>query len=144
LISNLEQGTTISQLLIVPISSTSEQRYPAGTQNMLLAVGTLNIRGFGNVSAALYDGEIWNPYLLTTQINGQHGSIQKVIHVTDFCDIKNGRRNYKPLSFLKAAFFLLTFLCKRLFICRCSYSYFNCTFCWYFVFNEYSRFIVFI
>ncbi|GAA5809418.1 hypothetical protein MFLAVUS_002826 [Mucor flavus] len=92
LVSNLEQGTSISQLLIVPVTSALEERYPAGTQNMLLAVGTLNIQGFGNASAALYDGKIWNPYLLTTQLNGQPGSIQKVIHVTDFRGIKNGRR----------------------------------------------------
>lgn len=95
LVSNLEQGTSISQLLIVPVTSALEERYPAGTQNMLLAVGTLNIQGFGNASAALYDGKIWNPYLLTTQLNGQPGSIQKVIHVTDFRGIKNGRRKYK-------------------------------------------------
>lgn len=97
MVSNLVQGTSISQLLLVPILSSSEQRYPSGTQNMLLAVGTLNIQDFGNASAALYDGTAWYPYLLTTQLNGQSGSIQKVIHVTDFNGIKNGRRKYKMI-----------------------------------------------
>lgn len=86
------QGTDISQLLLVPVSSSSEQRYPSGTQNMLLAVGNLNINNFGNASAALYDGNAWYPYLLTTQLNGQAGSIQKVIHTTDFNGMKAGRR----------------------------------------------------
>lgn len=90
----MEQGTAISQLLLVPISSSSEQRYPSGTQNMLLAVGTLNIKDFGNASAALYDGTVWYPYLLTTKLDGQSGNIQKVIHATDFNGIVNGRRKY--------------------------------------------------
>ncbi|KAI7880797.1 cortical protein marker for cell polarity-domain-containing protein [Mucor mucedo] len=94
LASNLAQGTIISQLLLVPISSSSEQRYPSGTQNMLLAVGTLNIQDFGNASAALYDGTAWYPYLLTTQLNGKAGNIQKVIHPTGFNGITNGRRKY--------------------------------------------------
>lgn len=92
LVSNLGTGSNISQLLLVPISSSSEERYPSGTQNMLLAVGNLNISGFGNASAALYNGNAWYPYLLTTQINGQPGTINRVIHVTDFNGIKNGRR----------------------------------------------------
>lgn len=92
LTSNLGPGTNISQLLLVPISGSSEQRYPSGTQNMLLAVGNLNINTFGNSSAALYDGTTWHPYLLTTQYNGQSGIINKVIHVTDFNGIKDRRR----------------------------------------------------
>ena len=105
LISNLGQGSNISQLLLVPVSSSSEQRYPTGTQNMLLAVGNLNINEYGNVSAALYDGTLWSPYLSAAQINGQTGTINKVIHVTDFNGIKNGRRKsygrlFKPTNIL--------------------------------------------
>jgi hypothetical protein len=59
---------------------------------MLLAVGNLNINPLGNTSAALYDGTTWHPYLLTTQSNGQAGTINKVIHVTDFNGMKNRRR----------------------------------------------------
>lgn len=92
IISNLEQGTKINQLVFVPILSDSEERYPAGTPNMLLAVGTLIIQKFGNASAALYDGTAWHPYLLTTQINGQQGTIQKLIHLTDFDGLKEGPR----------------------------------------------------
>lgn len=92
LISNLGPGSNISQLLLVPISSSSEERYPSGTQNMLLAVGSLNITGFGSASSALYNGDIWHPYLITTEMNGLPGTINGVIHVTDFNGIKNGRR----------------------------------------------------
>lgn len=90
--SNLVQGTVISQLLLVPISSTSEQRYPSGTQYMLLAVGALNIQDFGFASAALYDGTAWYPHLLTTRLDGKSGNIQKIIHPTDFKGINSGRR----------------------------------------------------
>jgi len=94
--ANLGPGTNMSQLLLVPVTNTSsEQRFPSGTQNMLLAVGHLNLNGVGNVSAALYDGSLWHPYLLTTQLNGQPGVIYQVIHTTDFNGIKKARSKYK-------------------------------------------------
>lgn len=88
----------------MPISSSSEERYPSGTQNMLLAVGSLNITGFGSASSALYNGDIWNPYLITTQMNGLPGTISGVIHVTDFNGIKDGRRKLF-MSYLKTPVF---------------------------------------
>ncbi|KAL7326618.1 hypothetical protein PS15p_208924 [Mucor circinelloides] len=96
--ANLGPGTNMSQLLLVPVTNTSsEQRFPSGTQNMLLAVGHLNLNGVGNVSAALYDGSLWHPYLLTTQLNGQPGVIYQVIHTTDFNGIKKAR-NYLSVA----------------------------------------------
>ncbi|KAK4521177.1 uncharacterized protein ATC70_013122 [Mucor velutinosus] len=93
LAANLGPGTNISQLLLVPVTNTtSEQRFPSGTQNMLLAVGHLNINQFGNTSAALYDGSVWHPFLLTTQINGRPGVIHQIIHATDFNGIKKARK----------------------------------------------------
>ncbi|OAD00485.1 hypothetical protein MUCCIDRAFT_113967 [Mucor lusitanicus CBS 277.49] len=91
--ANLGPGTNISQLLLVPVTNaSSEQRFPSGTNNMLLAVGHLNINLFGNTSAALYDGSVWYPYLLTTQSNGDPGVIYQVIHTTDFNGIKKARK----------------------------------------------------
>ncbi|KAL9548227.1 hypothetical protein MBANPS3_005789 [Mucor bainieri] len=91
--ANLGAGTNISQLLLVPVTNTSsEQRFPSGTTNMLLAVGHLNINQFGNASAALYDGSTWYPYLLTTQLNGDPGLIYQAIHTTDFNGIKKARK----------------------------------------------------
>lgn len=90
LMANLGPGTNISQLLLVPVTNTtsSEQRFPSGSANMLLAVGHLNVLPFGNASAALYDGSVWHPHLLTTQWNGMPGVIHQVIHTTDFNGIK--------------------------------------------------------
>lgn len=94
--ANLGPGTNISQLLLVPVTNaSSEQRFPSGTNNMLLAVGHLNINLFGNTSAALYDGSVWYPYLLTTQSNGDPGVIYQVIHTTDFNGIKKARSKYR-------------------------------------------------
>ncbi|CEP11286.1 hypothetical protein [Parasitella parasitica] len=93
--ANLGPGTNINQLLLVPVKSSTEERFPVGTKNMLLAVGHLNVNSFGNASAALYDGSKWNPYLLTTQLNGQPGIIYQIIHTTDFNGI---RKAHKYLS----------------------------------------------
>ncbi|KAI8642326.1 cortical protein marker for cell polarity-domain-containing protein [Parasitella parasitica] len=92
LAANLGPGTNISRLLLVPVKSSTEERFPADTKNMLLAVGHLNVNSFGNASAALYDGSKWSPYLLTTQLNGRPGIIYQVIHTTDFNGIKKAHK----------------------------------------------------
>lgn len=65
---------------------------------MLLAVGHLNVKSFGNASAALYDGSTWSPYLLTTQVDGQPGIIYQIIHTTDFNGIKNAHSMFIQLT----------------------------------------------
>lgn len=96
--ANLGPGTDISQLILVPVTSSTKQRFPSGTQNMMLAVGKLNVNGFGNVSAALYDGTTWNPHLLTTRLDGQPGFIYQVIHTTDFNGIKKAHSKFIPIA----------------------------------------------
>ncbi|EIE75573.1 hypothetical protein RO3G_00277 [Rhizopus delemar RA 99-880] len=90
--TGLGPSTIINQVLLVPALNASYY-YPEGAQNMLLAFGDIDLLNIGHVSAAIYDGNIWLPYLTSTQWDHQPGQIYKMIHKSDFYDSKNLRRN---------------------------------------------------
>jgi hypothetical protein len=79
--SNLGYNATFNQLSLVAINSSvnNDLRYPSGTQTMLLAVGHFTFNDSQTASAALFDGQSWHPYLLTTQMEGTPGMIRQII-----------------------------------------------------------------
>ncbi|KAI8985137.1 cortical protein marker for cell polarity-domain-containing protein [Pilobolus umbonatus] len=84
---NLKGNSVINQLAMVPASSTNKKKKRSlEEESMLIAIGHLQIEDFGTVSAALFDGELWHPFLLTTQFNGQAGIINTLILPTNFND----------------------------------------------------------
>ncbi|ORX46775.1 hypothetical protein DM01DRAFT_1327525 [Hesseltinella vesiculosa] len=85
--SSLLSGSIIQQLLFAPMaqSSADQARYPANTNSMLMAVGQLQLSQAGNVSVALYDGNGWSPYVLSSQFNGQPGLIQTFFSEKECC-----------------------------------------------------------
>lgn len=92
--TKLGASSSIQQLSYVPVSSSpSNARYPANSNKLLLAMGHLDVPGFGNCSAALFDGTAWYPYLLTSSTNGGGGSIRGSFSNTPCCDFKSSR-NY--------------------------------------------------
>ncbi|KAI8381043.1 cortical protein marker for cell polarity-domain-containing protein [Radiomyces spectabilis] len=95
--SNFGTATDISQLMYVPITkSPSDQRYPANTDDVLMAIGKLMIPPYGNVSAAFYDGSSWYPYILTTRLNGTAGQIHHIFHGSSCCSVGD-IRHYLPV-----------------------------------------------
>lgn len=54
---------------------------------MLLVIGHLNLQTYGNVSVALYDGNDWYPFVLSSRIDGTPGYIRNVFHETDCCAV---------------------------------------------------------
>jgi hypothetical protein len=106
--TGLGPSTIINQVLLVPALNASYY-YPEGAQNMLLAFGDIDILNIGHVSAALYDGNIWLPYLTSTQWDSQPGQIYKMIHKSDFYDSKNLRRNVYTTKYYDIK---ITFLLK--------------------------------
>ncbi|KAL0075325.1 cortical protein marker for cell polarity-domain-containing protein [Phycomyces blakesleeanus] len=85
----------IHQLLYVPIaSSPHEARYPAGTKNMLMAVGNLVIDPFGNSSAAFYDGVSWYPYILSARLDGRPGTINQLFSNVSCCNITESTQDH--------------------------------------------------
>ncbi|KAI7863016.1 cortical protein marker for cell polarity-domain-containing protein [Spinellus fusiger] len=94
LVSNLGPSTDIRQLLYVPIlDSPKSDRFPANSEDMLMAVGNIEIEVYGNVSAALYDGSSWYPYVLTTKNDGTPGKIRQLLHASPCCTVSNITRH---------------------------------------------------
>ncbi|KAG0193568.1 hypothetical protein DFQ28_004460 [Apophysomyces sp. BC1034] len=80
----------IHQLLYVPISSAPhDARFPAGSQMMLMVAGHLYLDNFGNVSAAMFDGENWYPFVLTSTGLGQPGVVHRMLHPSTCCTVRN-------------------------------------------------------
>lgn len=90
--TKLGPSTNILQLLYLPVSSSpSDARYPADSDTLLMAVGHLDIPGFGSSSAALYDGFTWYPYALTSSVNGSSGIIHRTFTITECCTPRSVR-----------------------------------------------------
>lgn len=84
--TKLGPSTNILQLSYLPVSSSpSDARYPANSDTLLMAVGHLDLPGFGSSSAALYDGSTWYPYVLTSASNGTSGMIHSTFTITECC-----------------------------------------------------------
>ncbi|CEG69230.1 hypothetical protein RMATCC62417_05336 [Rhizopus microsporus] len=81
--SRLGFDTIINQILLLPASD-AIHNYPDGTKDVLLAVGDIHILGIGRVSAALYDGNDWFPYLTSIQWSRRPALIQAVVHKSSF------------------------------------------------------------
>ncbi|KAF7731991.1 hypothetical protein EC973_007096 [Apophysomyces ossiformis] len=98
--SKLGPLSEISQLLFVPLDSASNDfslhQFPAHSGDILLVMGSLNIEPFGNVSAALFDGTSWYPYVLATKIDGMPGSIRQIFHESACCTVIDINR-YLPV-----------------------------------------------
>ncbi|KAF7727896.1 hypothetical protein EC973_006895 [Apophysomyces ossiformis] len=89
-LATLGPSSQINQLLYVPIASAPRDiRFPPGSQMMLLVAGHLNLDTFGNVSAALYDGISWYPFVLTSTLQGEPGVLRNVFHRSSCCTAKD-------------------------------------------------------
>ncbi|KAI9264062.1 cortical protein marker for cell polarity-domain-containing protein [Phascolomyces articulosus] len=87
-IAQLGPSSNVRQMLFIPIQDApSEARYPPDTESMLLLVGHLELQDHGNVSAALFDGNDWFPYTMSTKYDGTPGQLQQVFHETRCCTV---------------------------------------------------------
>ncbi|RUS16566.1 cortical protein marker for cell polarity-domain-containing protein, partial [Endogone sp. FLAS-F59071] len=81
LTQELGPSSTITQLFVVPATALNATDYNSNIVEkgaMLMVVGLLDIYGVGNVSAALFDGVSWYPYLVATGADGGPGVINSI------------------------------------------------------------------
>lgn len=71
-------GTTIQGLQVMPLSQQHEATDYLDRDRALLVTGQLNITGFGNAAAALFNGTVMQPLILASTSDGQPGSINQV------------------------------------------------------------------
>jgi hypothetical protein len=122
--------TDIRQLLWMPVRRSSPGlRYPSGSDNMLMAVGHIQLpESTTTASAALYDGAQWHPYLLSASANSQAGHINRIFTANACCTSTTRIRRYLSvpavilisiaislgiLFFLIAGAFIVLFLKRR-------------------------------
>ncbi|KAF9562785.1 hypothetical protein CPC08DRAFT_362723 [Agrocybe pediades] len=77
--STFEQGTTVAQLVMVPLQGSHASNGVIEGDRMLMISGSLSTPS-GNASSALYDGENVFPYIVSTSADGSSGSVSSLFH----------------------------------------------------------------
>ncbi|KAG0168481.1 hypothetical protein DFQ30_004716 [Apophysomyces sp. BC1015] len=90
----LGPGSLIHQITVLPTTNTSQTSLSADNSSVLLVTGFLNLVEYGNLSAALYDGSRYLPYLVSSLANGSAGSLNSVFFKSYAVEIH--RTNYLP------------------------------------------------
>ena len=75
--NQLGPSTYIDSVQILSLSSTHQSTDLVAEDKTLLVTGLLEIRGFGNASAAIFNGTDFQPLILATMENGSPGRVMK-------------------------------------------------------------------
>jgi len=59
----------------LPLSSDHAENNVLSSDRVILLMGDIQLPGFGNASAVLYDGSSYQPYILSTKSDGSNGII---------------------------------------------------------------------
>jgi hypothetical protein len=76
--SVLGAGTTIRGLQVLSLTENHDNTNLVPSSQSLLLTGNLNIPGFGNASAVVYNGATFQPYALTSSSGNGAGSISQI------------------------------------------------------------------
>ncbi|KAI8329444.1 cortical protein marker for cell polarity-domain-containing protein [Chlamydoabsidia padenii] len=93
----LGPGSTIQQLSVLPTVTNTTSNLSGNTKAVLLATGFLNL-GQQNVSAALYNGTTWIPYLVASTADGTPGLFSRVFFKSYSMSVHN--RRYMAVPFV--------------------------------------------
>ena len=92
------EGTNIRGLIVMPLTSSHGPSQYLNNDQSLLLTGMLNLPEYGNVSAALFNGTAFEPFLLSSKSNGDAGSISQIF--TSEVNPLKGNRKF-PVNFPK-------------------------------------------
>ncbi|KAL0956070.1 hypothetical protein HGRIS_002239 [Hohenbuehelia grisea] len=90
--STLQPNTTVSQLAMVPLQGDHDANGIIQSDRMLMVSGSLFDSSFGNVSSALYDGQSFLPYIVSTSASGASGAVAALFH--SFSNFSFNRRKF--------------------------------------------------
>ena len=76
--STLQGATNVSQLAMVPLQDTHSANGIIEPDRMLLVSGSLSDSSFGNASSALFDGQTFIPYIISSSSSGTPGAISSL------------------------------------------------------------------
>ncbi|KAJ7132890.1 cortical protein marker for cell polarity-domain-containing protein [Mycena crocata] len=78
--STLESNSTVAQLTMVPLQDTHTANGIIQPDRMLMISGSLADSSFGNASSALFDGQSFFPYIVSTASTGSTGAVSSLFH----------------------------------------------------------------
>ncbi|GAA5977101.1 hypothetical protein JCM5350_003219 [Sporobolomyces pararoseus] len=87
--NTLATGSGVQQLAFVPLQSDHESNDIVEKNRMLLVSGDLTINDT-SLSAALYDGQDWYPYLVSTSATGSAGVISRLFYSSTSFSLSGG------------------------------------------------------
>ncbi|CAG8468328.1 10801_t:CDS:2 [Ambispora leptoticha] len=97
--NKLNSNSTVNQLQIVPMQTTHNSNGILDDNFMLLVSGSLSLEDYGNVSTALFDGEVFYPYIYSSQTGGLPGNILSIFFSNNF--------DFNPRKFLAVPLVIL-------------------------------------
>jgi len=78
--STFKGESNISQLTMVPVLDAHSSNGIIESDRMLMVSGSLSDSSFGDASSALFDGQTFLPYIVSTSGSGSPGAISGLIH----------------------------------------------------------------
>ncbi|RDB25199.1 Polarized growth protein rax2 [Hypsizygus marmoreus] len=90
--STLKGNTTVSQLTMVPLQDTHAANGVIEPDRMLLVSGLLDDSSFGTASSALFDGQAFIPYIVSTSASGSAGAVASLFR--SFSTFSFNRRRF--------------------------------------------------
>lgn len=78
--SAFQGQTTVAQLVMVPLQTTHSANGVIESDRMLMVSGSLAVSSFGNASTALFDGQSFIPYFVSTSPSGLSGAVLSLFH----------------------------------------------------------------
>jgi hypothetical protein len=77
-VDGMGAGTTILGLQMLPLTTDHASSSLIATGETLMVTGALTLPGFGNASAALFNGSSFEPFILTTSSSNSGGSLSQI------------------------------------------------------------------
>jgi hypothetical protein len=74
----LESGTNIRSLQVLSLSKSHASSSLVSASQTLMLTGSLNLPGFGNASAVLFNGTAFKPFALTSTTSNTGGSLSQI------------------------------------------------------------------
>ncbi|KAG5646314.1 hypothetical protein DXG03_003911 [Asterophora parasitica] len=90
--STLQGDTAVAQLTMVPLQDTHSANGVIEPDRMLMVSGRLDDSSFGNASSALFDGQSFIPYIVSTSATGSSGAVASLFR--SFSSFSFNHRKY--------------------------------------------------
>ncbi|KIY50189.1 hypothetical protein FISHEDRAFT_64862 [Fistulina hepatica ATCC 64428] len=73
--SSLNDSSSVAQLVMVPLQSDHNANSIVQSDRLLMISGSLSVGSYGNASSALFDGQTFTPYIVSSTSTGTSGTI---------------------------------------------------------------------